>query len=363
MAPLLSILVLSAALLPADISTRLDLTVRESLARGDAPGALVWAEIKGHRFAKAWGNRSVLPEREPLTVDTLFDIASLTKIVATTPAILHLRERGELKLDQTANSILPTFHGQGKEAITIRQLLTHTSGLRAGVPKSAGARDRDAILHWIHGCEPASPPGTALLYSDVNFILLAEIVETLTGETLASYVRREIWDPLRLWDTHFLPEERLRPRIAPTERISEGTAYLRGIVHDPTSRYLGGVSGSAGVFSSASDLARFARMMLGQGALEGVRILRPETIRLMTTPQTPPSLSHKRGLGWDIDTPLSRRPRGEGFAVPESYGHTGYTGTSLWIDPTRSTFVLLLTSRTHPTLGDVRALRSKVATL
>ena len=205
-----------------------------------------------------------------------------------------------------------------------------------------------------------SPPGTAFKYSDINFVLLGEIVRRATKIPLQVFVQHEIYGPLKMTDTGFLPPKSELPRIAPTEVI-DGQP-LRGIVDDPTARKMGGVSGDAGLYSTASDLARYARMMLNLGELDGVRLFAPQTVELMTSPQAPPGVHVLRGLGWDINSAYSG-PRGELFPLG-SYGHTGWTGTSIWIDPFSKTFVIFLSNRNHPTdAGDVLSLRRKLGTL
>ena len=339
---------------------QIDTAIEQALAAGLIPGAVLHLEASGETYVKAYGYRALRPEREPMTLDTLFDLASLTKVVGTAPAILRLVEQGSLSLDQTVHSVLPSFHGQGKDSITLRQLLTHTSGLPAGFPKDEPPANYEAALDWISACKPLTPPDQHVFYGDLNFILLGEILQRKTGESLEAQIRHEIWAPLRMWDTRFRPDPSLIARIAPTEEF-EGR-LLRGTVHDPTCRRVGGIAGHAGGFGSVGDIARFARMMLHGGELDGVRILSPATVKLMTTPQSPKNLREKRGLGWDIDSSHSG-PRGKGFKEGVSYGHTGFTGTSIWIDPSRDAFLILLTSRLHARNGEVRQLRYDVATL
>lgn len=360
-------LLLSPTMLPAAGSVfdpeklkEIDAAVDRAIASGSVPGAVLHLEARGDAYVKAYGNRTLKPAREALTADTLFDLASLTKVLCTAPAILRLVEQGALSLDQTASSILPSFTSHGKDAITIRQLLTHVSGLQAGFPKEEPPSSYEAGLDWIFACQPLHAPGRRVLYSDLNFILLGEILRRKTGDSLDSLARRELWAPLRMWDTTFRPGHSLQRRIAPTE-VVDGQ-LLRGIVHDPTCRRVGGVAGHAGAFGTAADVARFARMMLQGGQLDGVRVLSPATAKLMTTAQTPRGLREKRGLGWDIDSALSG-PRGKHFRAGTSYGHTGFTGTSIWVDPSRDVFLVLLTSRLHAKNGDVRQFRYDLATL
>lgn len=335
----------------------LDAAIMQSVARGECPGGVLWLEQRGAGHHLAFGNRAVEPEREAATEDTIFDAASLTKVVATTPAVMRLIEQEKIELEAPACRYWPEFRGAGKEAITIRQLLTHVSGLRADLslrePWSGTARALEMIC-----AEPLpDAPGAKFRYSDINFEVLGEIVHRVSGRTLDEYCAAEIFAPLAMRDTMFRPPEALLPRIAPTER-----GVARGVVHDPTARRMDGVAGHAGLFTTAGDLARYARMLLRGGELDGVRLFKKGAVTLMTTVQSPPEIAAKRGLGWDIDSPFAG-PRGDLFPIG-SYGHTGWTGGSLWIDPQSETFVIFLSNRNHPTeKGDVRALRHTLGTL
>ncbi len=334
--------------------------VGQAIAQKRCPGAVLWLEHRGVAFHKAYGNRALVPGVEPMTEDTIFDAASLTKVVACTPAVMLLVERGRLKLDERVQAYLPEFKGDGKEAITIRQLLTHTSGLRGDIETRTDWHGQAAAIQRACAEQLVGPPGSAFRYSDINFFLLGEVVQRVSGSPLQEFVALEIYRPLQMADTGFLPPDSKRGRIAPTELVN-GQPW-RGVVHDPTARHMGGVAGHAGLFTTAADLARYARMLLNEGALEGVRIFKPETVRLMTRVQTPETMAVRRGLGWDIDSPYSG-PRGAHFPVG-SYGHTGWTGTSLWVDPFSQTFVIFLSNRNHPEeSGNVNALRARLGTL
>lgn len=368
MSPIFPILIALAIAMPAhafkpDKLAELDRTIEAAIADGRIPGAILHIEAKGHVHEKIHGHRALLPKPEPMTADTIFDAASLTKVIATAPSILILLERGDLKLDQTVTSVIPEFTGHGKETITIQQLLTHTSGLLSGIPKTELPGDGyETNLKWVYACQPKTTPGAQMIYSDLNFLLLAEVIRRVTGEKLDTFAKREIWTPLGMTETTHNPAKSLQKRIAPTEK--QGAEFLRGVVHDPTCRRMGGVSGNSGVFTTCADLSRYARMMLNQGELGGVRAFKESAIQKMTKPQIPRGTAGgQRGLGWDIDTWLSESPRGARFAKGKSYGHTGYTGCSMWIDPAREMFVILMTSRLHPDGGDVRQLRHDVATL
>jgi CubicO group peptidase (beta-lactamase class C family) len=324
-----------------DKLAEIDLLIDNGIAEHRMPGAVLWIEHDGVIHRKAYGQRALEPVAEPMTEDTIFDAASLTKVVATTPAIMLLMERGQLEVDAPVQKYIEEFRRDGKDGITVRHLLTHTSGLRSGLsPRPDGARSAIAMA-----CKETvtNAPGSHFLYSDINFILLGEIVQRVSGRPLEQFAADEIYRPLKMKDTRYLPWRVDRPRIAPTER--DGTNWLRGVVHDPTARRMEGVAGHAGLFTTAADLSRFARMMLNYGELDGVRILHPATVAAMTAIQSPALLEAKRGFGWDIDTGYSRR--GAAFSLG-SYGHTGFTGTALWIDPFSKTFWILLTNRVHP---------------
>ena len=285
--------------------------------------------------------------------DAIFDLASLTKVLATTTAIMQLAETGQLRLDLPVAEYWPAFASAGKSAITIRQLITHTSGLRP---------DLDPSLHWsgeagalaeIAADHPIRPPGTRFIYSDLNFIVLGELVHRVSKEPLDVYTERHIFAPLHMADTSFRPARAERARIVPTDRQNGQLRW--GEVQDPTAYRMGGVAGHAGVFSTADDIARFAEMLLSGG--EG--ILKRETVSEMTGPIELPG-GVRRGLGWDIASPYDADMEME-FG-PHAYGHTGYTGTMLWIDPSSETFLVVLASRLHPDdHGDVGLLRRRVA--
>ncbi len=337
----------------------MDAAITNAIAEKKLPGAVLWLEREGAIYRRAYGLRAVTPVPEPMTEDTLFDAASLTKVVACAPAVLLLVERGRLRLEDPVCCYLPEFTGGGREAVTLRHLLTHTSGLRPDIRLKPDWSGYDAALKLCLAEALTAPPDTRFIYSDTGPILLGEIVRRVSGRSLDEFVAAEIYRPLKMRDTGFNPPPQLRGRIAPT--TVENGVPLRGVVHDPRARRMGGVAGHAGLFTTAADLARFARMLLNEGELEGVRVFRPETVRLMTSVQTPPGLP-RRGLGWDIDSPYAG-PRGEIFPLG-SYGHTGWTGTSLWIDPFSRTVVIFLSNRNHPDeSGNVLALRRQLGTL
>jgi uncharacterized protein YbbC (DUF1343 family)/CubicO group peptidase (beta-lactamase class C family) len=340
----------------------IDQQMERAVKDGLIPGGVV---LIGHNgqvvYQKAYGSRALIPHREPMTLDTIFDAASLTKVIATTPAIMRLFEEGQIRLNDPVTKYLPEFQG-GHSDITIRNLMTHFSGLRPDLDLKPAWNGYETGIQRALIDKPAGPPGVRFVYSDINFILLAEIVHRLTGKMLNDYARDILYQPLGMDETRFLPPESLRPRIAPTE-INPATGQpLRGDVHDDTARYMGGVAGHAGVFTTASDLAKFAQMMLDEGKGNGVRLFNAATIQKFTTPQSPPDQPILRGLGWDIDSPYSSN-RGELFPIG-SYGHTGFTGTSMWIDPFSHSYVIILTNAVHPQRGhSVTSLRSRVATI
>jgi uncharacterized protein YbbC (DUF1343 family)/CubicO group peptidase (beta-lactamase class C family) len=339
----------------------LDAEIKEAIADGKCPGGVLWFQHHAATYRQTYGNRSLLPAVESMTEHTIFDLASLTKVVATAPAILRLIEDGAVKLDASVTNYIPEFTGEQKEGITIRHLLTHTSGLRPGLGRRPEWSGSAKAIEFACGEKLRSPTGSKFIYSDINYILLGEIVQRVSGKNLQAYTRSEIYAPLGMINTGFLPPERVHDRTAPTEKLRDGTV-LRGTVHDPTSRRMGGIAGHAGLFSTAGDLARYARMLLNHGELDGRRIFQEASIRLMTEIQSPPEVREGRGIGWDIDSGYSG-PRGQIFPGG-SFGHTGWTGTSLWIDPFSKSFVIFLSNRNHPTeKGSVVQLRKRISTL
>ncbi|MBS1849811.1 MAG: DUF1343 domain-containing protein [Acidobacteria bacterium] len=344
---------------PAHAASRLavlDSIVRQAIEDNQVPGAVLLVWHNGQTvYRKAFGHRSLEPRRELMTVDTIFDIASLTKVVATTTAVMQLVGQGKIRLNDPVVKYLPEFGQNGKDDITVRMLFTHHSGLREDVDLSQPWQGKDTALRLAYAETPINPPGSRFLYSDVNFIVLGTLVERVSGEPLDVYCAKHIFVPLGMAHTRFLPPAAWRPRMAPTQ-YDEQNKMLRGMVHDPTARRMGGVAGHAGLFSTVDDLSKFA-----QALLRGGPVLGPLLVEKMSTPQQPPTSNVLRGLGWDIDTPFSSN-RGDLLPVG-SFGHTGFTGTSLWIDPTTNTFIVLLANGVHPRgKGSAVALRSKVAT-
>lgn len=322
-----------------------DRVVDDALVRGDAPGAVVeiWARDRLlHR--KAYGWRRVTPARVPMTVDTVFDLASLTKPLATATSIHLLVADKRLALSDPARKHLPELE-EDKRAITIEHLLLHTSGLPAADALASFRDGEAAALRHIGKLKLATAPGAAYKYSDLGFILLGAIVSRVSGERLDAFAARRVFAPLGLKDTAFLPHA--SPRVAPTCRDG---VMLEATVHDPRASLLSGVAGHAGLFSTADDLSTLGRMLLHDGELDGARVLPPSVVAAMTKAVKLPNAT--RTLGWDVHRSLS----GGGF------GHTGFTGTSITVDPPSKAVVVLLTSRLHPDeKGDVSRLRSELA--
>jgi uncharacterized protein YbbC (DUF1343 family)/CubicO group peptidase (beta-lactamase class C family) len=349
---------------------RVDQLVEAAMKEGRLSGAVVLAGL-GDRivYRKAFGARALEPAREAMTLDTVFDAASLTKVVATTTSVMQLLEQGRLRLSDRVSTFVPGFERYGKRDITIRHLLTHTSGLRPDVDLTFDWRGADRAIELAVEEVPIARPDERMIYSDINFFVLGQIVAKVSGESLDRFARAHVFEPLGMKDTTFLPPAAWRARIAPTEKCTPfgwpcagpNQTMLRGIVHDPTARRMGGVAGHAGLFTTADDLSIFCRMLLGGGAAGSGRVLSPLTVARMTTPSTPAGERNMRGLGWDIDSSFSSN-RGELLPLG-SFGHTGFTGTSVWIDPVTRLYVVFLSSRLHPDgKGDVTPLRAQVAT-
>jgi uncharacterized protein YbbC (DUF1343 family)/CubicO group peptidase (beta-lactamase class C family) len=347
---------------PFAASPLLDSVIEEAIREDQIPGAVLVVGQPGKTLHRAaYGVRSLTPAQEKMTLETVFDVASLTKVVATTSAMMKLVEMGKVRLNDPLTVYLPEYQ-KGKTQLTVRSLLTHFSGLRPDVDLKPAWSGYQTGVRLALIDKPVAEVGERFIYSDINFVLLGEIVRRLAREPLPDFVHKHVFAPLGMNDTRFTPPPSWRARIAPTEMLPGTNAPLRGVVHDPTTRYMGGIAGHAGLFSTAADLEKFAEMMLGNGERNGVRIFSPATVEKFTTPQSPPDQPILRGLGWDIDSPFSGN-RGELFPIG-SYGHTGFTGTSMWIDPTSRTFVILLCNSGHPQLRKpITPLRGKVATV
>jgi len=324
------------------------------------PGAVLWMESRGTAVCEAFGNRMVDPKVEAMTKEVIFDAASLTKVMATAPSILLLVQDGKLKLDTLVCTLVPEFTGGGKEKVTVQQLLTHTSGTQAGLPRDYPFNGYRGGVEAVAAQLLQSEPGARFRYSDINFILLGEIVRKVSGSSLDEFAAARLYRPLGMTDTGFQPSSRKRSRIAPTEREAGGLVH--GVVHDPTCRKMGGVAGHAGLFTTAQDAALFCRMLLNGGkAASGKQILTASTLRLFTQPIDLPG-GVRRTLGFDVTSYYSDI-KGEGFG-PLSFGHTGWTGTAFWVDPQTKAFVVLFANRNHPSeSGAVRELRYRVSSL
>jgi uncharacterized protein YbbC (DUF1343 family)/CubicO group peptidase (beta-lactamase class C family) len=338
----------------------LDQVIEKAVAKKNPAGVVLWLEHRGLTHTLVKGARELVPVREEMTADTIFDAASLTKVIATTPSIMVLADQGKIDLDAPASRYLTEFVGEGRELICIRHLITHTSGLKPGIPELPAWIGYAEGIRRATASVPDAPPDSFFRYSDINFILLGEIVQRVSKKKLDAFASEHVFKPLKMNSTRFVPPADWRSRIAATERDELGQ-MLCGVVHDPTSRRMGGITGHAGLFTTAADLARYARMILAGGELDGARVLKAGTIAQMQRVQTAATVFERRGFGWDIDSTYSR-PRGTVFPTG-SFGHTGFTGTSLWIDPASKSFVIFLSSRLHPDGGgSVRDLYELVGT-
>ncbi len=329
---------------------------KKAIQAGKIPGAVI---LIGHQgkivYRRAFGSQALKPKKLPMTTDAIFDLASLTKVIATSTAIAQLVENEKLDLEDPVVKYWPEFGSNGKEEITVRDLLTHYSGLRPALDSKSGLPGYESAMRMIEEEVPIFPHGTSFIYSDINFIALGELIERISGEPFDLYCAKHIFKPLGMIDTGFNPSPALRSRIAPTLYESKkGGKILWGEVHDPIANAMGGVAGHAGLFSTADDLSIFAQMILDRGSKSGVQILSSRMVEKMIVPQSPPDRVPLRGLGWNIDSSLASG----------SFGHTGFTGTGIWIDPASSIYVIILTNRVHPNgKGTVEPLRTKVLSL
>jgi CubicO group peptidase (beta-lactamase class C family) len=330
--------------LDPELPARLDSIVRLGLEQGAAPGAALAVGRFGRLvLLKGYGATDYAPGAPAAEPTTLYDLASLTKVIATTTAAMILEEEGKLDLSRTVQSYLPEFSAPDKATITVRMLLTHRGGLEAFAPLWKEFRGRADYLTQINARPLANPPGTKVVYSDWDFVLMGLIVERITGTTLDAFTAARVFAPLGMSSTRFTPDTTnaaLMRRIALTA-LDTLRGQLHGTVHDPNAWALGGVAGHAGLFGTARDLAVFAQMLLNGGTYGGVRIVKPTTIARWTSVQ---DVASSRALGWDTPSAVSSAGR---FFSPRSFGHTGYTGTSIWVDPERGLFVVLLMNRVN----------------
>lgn len=350
----------------------LDHIINAAIVRHDFPGAVVLVGRKDKVvYREAYGDSQIVPARREMTADMIFDLASLTKPVATATSIMILVERGEISLNEKVKDYVPDFapyvdeKGKPGEDARLWNLLTHTSGLPPYTDVEAAAKElgrpasTEALVSYIARLPKTDPPGAAFHYSCLGYITLARIIKIVSGDDVAEFAAQNIFKPLGMKHTFYNPPAEFRDKCVPTQ-VFDGRPLI-GTVHDPLAALQGGVSGNAGLFSTADDLAIFAQMILGKGTFGDVRILSPLGVERMTTVYFKAPAAG-RGLGWDIDTPYSSN-RGDLFG-PSSFGHTGYTGTSIWIDPQTQVYIIFLTNRVHPDdKGDVVAMRSRVANL
>jgi uncharacterized protein YbbC (DUF1343 family)/CubicO group peptidase (beta-lactamase class C family) len=346
----------------------MDEIINAEIAKKQLPGAVIVAGRKGKVvWRRAYGNRAIEPAPEQMTADTIFDIASLTKVVATATSMMILVERGLVRLGDPVSRYIPEFGEMGKRNITVEQLLTHRSGLIPDNDIKDYEQGPEEAMRNVWKLAPLAEPGSKFIYSDVNYIVLAELVKRLSGKPIDQFAAENIYRPLGMKDTGYKPDASLTSRIAPTEK--RGDKWMRGEVHDPRAYLLGGVAGHAGLFSTADDLAVFCRMILNQGEFNGARILSPMGVARMTEARASGGNAvdgMARGIGWDVSTGYSAN-RGDLFPIG-SFGHTGFTGTSLWLDPSSDAFVIFLSNRVHPRLdpkkpADVNSLRGRVASV
>jgi uncharacterized protein YbbC (DUF1343 family) len=351
---------ISTAAQPTPDFSAADAAITNAIAKKNCPGAvLVVGRTSGIVYEKAYGNRAVQPAPEPMTADTIFDCASLSKPVGTNTSVMILIDRGQIDPKAKVAQYLPEFGKNGKEAITVEHLLLHRGGL---TPDNAAKDYEDGPEKaWERICDlpVLSKPGERFSYSDVGFIVLGKLVEKVSGKTLDGFATEEVFKPLGMKDTGYKPAAELKPRIAPTEKRKG--EWIRGEVHDPRAYLMGGVAGHAGLFSTAQDLARFCRMILNKGELDGKRILSAKAIEMISRPDMLPG-GATRSYGFDVRTGYSQ-PLGHRFPFYESFGHTGFTGTCFWIDPKDGAFFIMLTNSVHPDgKGKVLALRRVVST-
>jgi uncharacterized protein YbbC (DUF1343 family)/CubicO group peptidase (beta-lactamase class C family) len=340
-----------------------DQIVNDAVASGAIPGGvLLVGQGDAVLYRKAYGSRAVEPAKVAMTEDTIFDMASCSKVIGTATSVMILVDRGKINVTDPVAKYLPAFAANGKAEITVEQLLLHRSGLTPDNSLKDYADGPAKAMERVYALPTVYPPGSKISYSDVNYIVLGEIVRTVSGKPLSEFARDEIFRPLGLKDTCYLPAAGLKPRIAPTEQREN--RWMIGEVHDPRAYLLGGFAGHAGVFSTVDDVGRYCRMILAGGTLDGKRILSEAAVREMLKPRCLEAGGGCRGYGWDILTPYSS-PRGRYFTKGVSFGHTGYTGTAMWLDPVHNCYVIFLTNHVHPkdTGSDtIVALRRKIST-
>lgn len=337
----------------------IDDVVTEGLNAGEMPGCVVCIGRHGKiAYLKAYGHRQIEPEKIDMTIDTVFDMASITKPVATATSVMLLVERGDLKLSDRVAEHIPEFAQNGKDTITIEDLLLHQSGLTPDNALADYLEGPAKAIENVNALSLREPPKTKFMYSDVGFIVLAELIRKKTGQDVHQFSQENLFRPLGMTETGYLPAQKLRERSAPTEQ--RDGHWMVGEVHDPRAYHLGGIAGHAGLFSTAQDLAVFAQMLLNRGEYGGKRIVAAETLDEMTTGYE--VSSGIRGLGWDKQTGYSSN-KGEGFS-DRAFGHGGFTGTTFWVDPELDLFVIFLSNRLHPDgKGTVNKLAGRIGTI
>lgn len=353
------------SVLPADVGIdagklgKIRDEVGKEITARQLPGCVVLIARHGKVvFLEAFGNRQIEPETVAMTVDTVFDLASLTKPIATATTVFALAERGQLALEDRVVNYIPEFGENGKDSITIEQLLTHQSGLMADNPIADYAEGHEVAIRRICALPLEAEPAKKFIYSDVGFIVLGEVIRRIDSRGLAEVSQELIFRRLGMRETTFLPTGELKKRCAPTEK--RANRWLQGEVHDPRAEKLGGVAGHAGLFSTAKDLAVFAQMILDHGRYGNLKVLAPDTIQQLIAPVAVPGGVRTRG--WDMRTGYSHI-RGQGMS-DASFGHGGFTGTGIWIDPERELFVIFLSNRVHPDgKGKVNPLIGRICTL
>ncbi|MEM8669784.1 MAG: serine hydrolase domain-containing protein [Planctomycetota bacterium] len=339
--------------------SQIESIVQAGIEAGEMPGAIVVIASRNEvLYRKAFGFRQIEPTRERMTVDTVFDMASITKPVATATSVMILVQRGLVDVDKPVSQYLPEFGAAGKSKITVADLLLHVGGL---IPDNALKDYQDGIERsWqnIWALKPRSVRREKFVYTDVGFLVLGKLVERVSGQSLDVFADENIFQPLKMTDSSYRPSAELVPRIAPTEKRND--KWIRGEVHDPRAFLLDGVAGHAGLFSTADDMVRYGQMMLGRGSLGSVEILKPEIFEVMTRPRAIPRGT--RTFGWDHQSPYSRN-RGTSFS-DAAFGHGGFTGTVFWVDPKQDRVFIFLSNRLHPDgRGTVNGLAGQIATL
>ncbi len=322
---------------------RIDEIVSDGLMQEKMPGCVVLiGRREGIVFRRAYGFRQLQPNKAEMTTETVFDLASLTKPIATATSIMILVQQGKLDTNATVATYLPEFAQNGKDTITLRHLLTHTGGLIPDNPIEDYAAGAAGAISRIYELEPTAAPGESFDYSDVGFIVLGQIVKTVSGKDVHEFSQEYIFKPLNMAETGFLPQDALKLRAAVTQE--RDGHWMQGEVHDPRAFAMGGIAGHAGLFSTADDLARYATMMLGSGRLDNVQIMDEPTFQVMTASIEIPR--GRRALGWDAKTGFSSNR--SDLMSSQAFGHGGFTGTGIWIDPIQNLYYIFLSNRVHP---------------